>query len=48
MRLSGVYAEPTLLINFISVIVALKPFHMALAFESENVGRNAIQEPPIM
>jgi len=40
--------QPSHLVLFIVLEIALEPFDMAVAFEGENVGGDAIKEPAVM
>ena len=42
MRLVGVDAETALLVGFVVLIIALEPLDMAVAFEGEHVGGDAV------
>jgi hypothetical protein len=48
VRLIGVDAETPLPVRFIVLVIALEPFDMAVAFEGEHVGRDAVEEPAIV
>src|SRR5262245_6022675 len=41
-------AQPTHLVLLVILVVALEPFHMALALEGKDVGRDAVKEPAIV
>src|SRR5262249_25511248 len=48
MRDDAVLAEPAHFVLFIILEVAFKPFDMAVAFEGQDVRRDAVEEPAIM
>ena len=48
MRLLGLGAEPALAISLVIGVVALEPHDLAVAFEGQDMGRDAIEEPAIM
>ena len=48
MRLDGGVAQAALLVFLVVGEVAFEPFDVAVAFESENVGRQAIEEKAVM
>src|SRR6185437_14869843 len=48
VRNDGVLAEPAHLIPFIVLEIALEPFDMAVAFEGQDVGGDAVEEPAVM
>src|SRR5438067_4346055 len=48
VRLIGFGAEAASAIGFVILIVALEPFDLAVAFEGEHVGRDAIEEPAVV
>jgi len=48
VRNDAVGAEPAHLVLLVVLEVALKPFDVALALESEDVRRNAVEEPAVM
>src|SRR4051812_40157227 len=48
VRNDAVLAETAHLVLFVVLEVAFEPFDMALAFEGEDVGRDAVEEPAIM
>ena len=48
VRLIRVNAQATLLVGFVVVIIAFEPFDMAVAFERQHVGGDAVQEPAVM
>src|SRR6478609_6014171 len=48
MRNDAVLAEPAHLVLLVVLEVALEPFDMAVAFEGQDVGRDAVEEPAIM
>ena len=48
MRLVGVVAEAAFAVFFILAVVAIKILDVAIALESEDVRRDAVEEPPIV
>src|SRR6185437_3738006 len=48
VRNDGVLAEPAHLVPFIVLEIALEPFDMAVAFEGQDVGGDAVEEPAVM
>src|SRR6201996_3904045 len=48
VRDDGVLAEPAHLVFFVVLEIALEPFDMAVAFEGQDVGSDAVEEPAIM
>jgi hypothetical protein len=48
VRLVGVDAEAALLVGLVVLEVALEPFDMAVAFEGQHVGGDAVEEPAVM
>src|SRR4051812_40611828 len=48
VRLVGVGAEAAMTIRFVIGEVAFEPLDVAIAFEREDVGRDPIEEPPIV
>src|SRR5581483_7055057 len=48
MRNDGVDAQPPLLVFFIVVEVAFKPFDVAVAFEGKHVGGDAVEKPAVV
>src|SRR5262245_15818135 len=48
VRLIGVHAEPAFAVGFVVLVVALEPNRLAVALESENVGRDAVEEPAVV
>ena len=48
VRLIGFGAEPALAIGFVVLVVALEPHHLAVAFERQDVRRDAVEEPAIV
>ena len=48
MRLVGVGAEAPMFVRFVISIVAFEPDYLAIAFEGEDMGGDAIEEPAIM
>src|SRR5215475_13381982 len=48
VRNDAVLAEPAHLVLFIVLEIAFEPFDMAVAFKSEHVGRDAVEEPAVV
>ena len=48
MRLGSVSAEALLLVLFVFAIIALEKDRLAIAFESQDMSANTIEEPAIM
>ena len=48
MRLVGVDPEAALLVGFVILVIAFEPFDVAVDFERQNVGGDAVEEPAIM
>src|SRR5688572_672698 len=48
VRDGGIDPEAALLVLLVVLEIALEPFHVAVALEGQNVGRNAVEEPAIM
>src|SRR5262245_49840466 len=48
MRLLGILAAPLLEVLDVLRVVALEPHYLAVALESEDVGRDAVQEPAVV
>src|SRR5687767_945202 len=48
VRLVGLRAKPALAIGFVVFVVALEPHHLAVPFECQYVGRDAVEEPAIV
>src|SRR5210317_1009267 len=48
VRLIGILAESSFAIFFVFRVIAFVPDHLGIAFESEDMGRNAIEKPAIM
>ena len=46
--LVGIGAEPPAAVGFVILVVALEPDDLAVALEGEDVGGDAIQEPPVV
>ena len=46
--LVGIGAKAAFAVGFVVLIVAFEPDHLAVAFEGEHVGGDAIQEPAVM
>jgi hypothetical protein len=48
MRIIRITAQAVVTVGFIILIVAFKPDHLAIAFESQNVRRDPIQKPAVV
>ena len=48
VRRVGVGTQATPAIRFVVLVVALEPLDVAVAFEGEDVGRDAVEEPSIV
>ena len=48
MRDDGVLAQPPHLVLFVILEIALEPFDMAVAFEGQDMGGDAVEEPAVM
>jgi hypothetical protein len=48
VRDDAIDAEAALFVFLVSGEIALEPFDMAVAFEGQNMGRDAIQEEAVM
>ena len=48
MRDDGILAEPAHLVLLVILEVAFEPFDMAVAFEGQDVGGDAVEEPAVM
>ena len=48
MRDDGILAQPPHLVLLVILEIALEPFDMAVAFKSEHMRGNAIQEEPVV
>ena len=48
LRIVGVFAEALATVGFVFAPVAFKPHDLGIAFVSENVGSDAVQEPAVM
>src|SRR5580704_6465579 len=48
MRLSGVFPFAPLVVLDVFLVVPLEPNDLRVAFESENVGRNPVEEPAVV
>jgi hypothetical protein len=48
MRDDAVLPQPSHLVLFIILEIALEPFDVALAFEGEDVGCDAVEEPAVV
>src|SRR6185369_7057959 len=48
MGLLGLDAEPLAAIGLVVLVIALEPHDAAVALEGEHVGRDAVEEPPVV
>src|SRR6267154_577867 len=48
VRDGRIHAQPALLVFLVILEIAFEPFHMAVAFERQDVGRDAVEEPAIV
>ena len=48
MGLNGLLAQPLLLVRLVLLEVPREPENLAVAFEREDVGGDAIEEPPVV
>src|SRR5271169_5571016 len=48
MRYDGILAQPPHLVLFVILEIAFEPFDMAVAFEGQHVGGNAVEEPAVV
>ena len=48
MRLIGVGAEASLLVHLVVLEVAFEPLDVAVAFEGQDVGGDAVEEPAVV
>src|SRR3954469_14062118 len=48
VRLIGLRAKTTMAVGLVILVVAFEPDHLAVAFEGEHVGGDAVEEPAIV
>jgi hypothetical protein len=48
VRLVRIDAEPALSVRFVFAVISVEIFDMRIAFERENVGRDAVKKPTVM
>ena len=48
MRDDRIRPQPSHLVGFVVLEIALEPFDVAAAFEGEDVGRDAVEEPAVV
>ena len=48
VRLVGVVAEAAFSVGLVLAVIAVEIFHMAVAFEGQDMRRDAIKEPAVM